>query len=154
MRNPFLLLLTIVFIPSGFALSQDVIDESKAIEQIEGMGGRVTRDPSQTGNPVIDVSFEDGLWKIGAGDLAFLNQLEGFRTISLADPRKMDAALKENSALKGLFRTNVDVTPLPGSELQVLSNLHKLQSLRFWVTAITDDELLEVSRIRNLTALV
>ena len=48
--------IAVVVLTASLVIADD-LDESKAIEKIELLGGKVTRDDALPGNPVVEVSF-------------------------------------------------------------------------------------------------
>src|SRR5580692_5727000 len=52
-----LMFLAVAILAARIILADDNLDESKAIEKIELLGGKVARDESLPGHPVIAVSF-------------------------------------------------------------------------------------------------
>jgi len=75
------------------------VREEKAVKAIEALGGRVERDETLPGRPVVSVDL-DGT-KVTDSDLKVLRELKDLQTLDLSRTQITDAGLKELKELKG-----------------------------------------------------
>jgi len=123
--------------------------EAKAIKAIEDLGGKVTRDDSLPGRPVVGVTFPEVNSITNAG----MKELRNFRNLRLLDIHGTgitDAGLKNLKELKGLQTLILEANDITDVGLRELKELNGLETLDLHSLKITDVGLRE---IKGLTAL-
>ena len=76
-------------------------DEAKMIEKIELLGGKVTRDETLLGHPVVGISFFQSS-RLNDKYLHLLNAFENLTTLDLNDVQITNEGLVEIGKLQGL----------------------------------------------------
>ena len=122
-----------VTIAATMVFAEEVLDESKAIEKIELLGGKVTRDDTLPGRPVNGVDFRQS----APGANKRFNE-------------KYLHVLKSFSSLTTLDLTNSSITV---DGLNEIKGLKSLKRLALGGNEITDVGLKELSELKNLTLL-
>jgi internalin A len=120
MRAPLLLLLVVAAFPSHLAMAQDTSDESKIIEKIALLEGKVEQDDKLPGHPVVGVSF-DGSGRFTANYIHLLKSFPKLTWLDLGGTDITDAGLKRLPELKNLIEVNLcetSVTPTALAELR------------------------------------
>src|SRR5262245_64969312 len=75
-------------------------DEAGAVKAIEKLGGQVTRDDKQPGNPIVGVGLN--YRKVTDAELKQLKELKSLRRLAIGYTEVTDAGLKELIGLKDL----------------------------------------------------
>src|SRR5947208_10389805 len=83
-------------------------DEASAVEAVEKLGGKVTRDDKLPGKPVIGVNLNHS--KVTDASLKELKDLKQLTTLILTGTQVTDAGLKELADLKQLTSLNLGYT--------------------------------------------
>jgi internalin A len=149
MTRYFALLLPVVVCLSGCSRNQVAWEQSareeKAVKAIEALGGRVTRDETLPGRPVVEVDLIET--NAQDSDLKILKELKGLQHLYLSDTPITDAGLKDLKELKELqtlFLDGTKITDAGLKELKELKELKGLKTLFLWETQITDAGLKEL----------
>ncbi len=144
--------------------------EDKAALAVTKLGGRVTRDNTAAGKPVVEVNFtgvapeESGIVAIirsvagdvvGAGKttdagLKALHGLKSLRKLDLGYTRVTDAGLAELKGLKELRSLNLMGTRVTGVGLKQLEGL---QTLNLSTSRVTDEGLKGLKELKTLRLL-
>lgn len=98
---------------SATALAEP-LDQSKAIEKIELLGGRIQRDESLPGRPVTEIGFRPSC-HFSEKHLSLLHAFPELRSLDLAFVRTSDAGIKELARLGNLRQLHLDpaeITPM------------------------------------------
>jgi uncharacterized protein YjbI with pentapeptide repeats len=120
---------------SGSAAWADEADD-KAVQFIEKLGGKVTRDDKAPGKPVVGVSlFKTQVTDAGLKELAPLKNLT---SLNLVGTKATDAGLKELAPLKNLTTLDLSDTKATDASLKELAPLQNLTELYLYGTKVTD----------------
>ena len=98
---------------------------TQAVDAIVALGGKIVRDDSMPGKPVISVEFT----KVTDAGLKEVAGLKRLLTLNLANTQVTDAGLKELAGLQRLATLNLantQVTDAGIKELAAVKNLHRL----------------------------
>jgi internalin A len=85
-------LIAVVVLAASLVVADDTLDEARAIEKIELLGGKVTRDESLPARPVIGVSFERN-YKFGDKYIHLLRPFKNLATLNLIGTQITDSGL-------------------------------------------------------------
>jgi hypothetical protein len=121
--------------PTALAQAIDV-EQDRAVAAIERLGGKVERDRTSPGDPVVRVDLR----MTGATDtdLAVLKHLKGLRSLYLSSNSITDAGLTHLEGLTGLRRLDIDFNPISDAGLAHLEGLTNLRRLDVHVTKVTN----------------
>jgi len=137
------------------ARADDNAEESKAVEKIELLGGKVTRDDNLPGRPVIGIDLQ-GSKKINDKYMHLLASFKSLTTLNLTDNVEniTDASLVEIGKLKTLTTLNLsNCRSITDAGLGELKGLEHLTTLKLTYSSITEAGLKEISGLTNLTTL-
>ena len=102
-------------------------EEDNAVRFVMGCGGKIVRDRTPPGRPVIEVDLRDSrATDEGLKDLAGLKRL---RTLVLWNTKVSDRGLKELAGLTELETLDLDETKVTDVGLQLLAEMPRLQRL-------------------------
>ena len=124
-------------------------DDTKAEEAIKTMGGKVGRDVSAEGKPIIKVTFGNGRDPA----LKELAGLKSLRYLGLNGTKVTDAGLKEIAGLKGLQTLDLFGTKVTDDGLKELAGFNNLQVLALANTQVTDTGLKHLAGLNSLHTL-
>ncbi len=110
-------------------------DRSRRVAAIERMGGKVERDLTSPGVPVVSVDLR--LTGVADTDLAPLEDLKGIRSLYLSSNRITDAGLAHLERLTNLRRLDIDFNRISDAGLAHLEGLTNLHRLDLHVTKVT-----------------
>jgi hypothetical protein len=127
-------LLVVSLLGATIVAADDRSDESQAIAKIEMLGGKVTRDESSPGRPMIGVSFQVSN-KFDDGCMHTLSALRGLDSLDLFHTQISDAGLKEISGLKNLVTLGLMSTAITDAGLKELPRLTTSGARRLQVQA-------------------
>ena len=115
-------------------------DEASAVNAVEKLGGKVTRDDKLPGKPVIGVNL-GGLVPGKATDagLKELKDLKQLTSLDLNSAAVTDACMKELKDLKQLTTLHLAFTQVTDAGLKELEDLKQLTSLNLIGVKVTDD---------------
>lgn len=137
------------------------LEQSKAVAEIEKLGGKVVLDENSPDKAVIDVdlsltkvtdaglaslegvklrlrSLDLGTTDITDGGLVYLKGLTTLRYLNLAGTKVTDAGLAHLTGLSKLESLNLTATQITDTGLVYLTALDKLQSLNVATTSVTN----------------
>jgi len=103
-------------------------DEAAAVEALQKLGAKVTRDDKQPGKPVVAVNLAD-CRKVTDADLKGLKDLPDLRELNLGGTPVTDAGMKELKDLKNLRTLGLVATKATEAGLKELKGLTGLQTL-------------------------
>jgi hypothetical protein len=95
--------------------------EDKAVEAIQNLGGRITRDEKAKGKPIVGVDF--ARTKVTDADLKHLAALKQLRDLDLGLTQVTNAGLKHLAALKQLRDLDLGLTQVTDAGLKHLAGL-------------------------------
>jgi RNA polymerase sigma factor (sigma-70 family) len=126
--------------------TQQVPAEQEAIAALQAVGGRIIRDRSQPGEPVIGVYLLSR--DVKDEHLKHLKEFKGLKTLVLTGIS--EAAMKDIRGLRGLerLRARPDDGRVAANDLGELQNLRELD-----LGQVEDAGLREIGRLRNLCVL-
>src|SRR3954452_8589773 len=116
-----------------------VRDDESAVKAIGKLGGKVTRDDKQHGNPVVRVDL--GNTQVTDADLKDLKELQSLQELSLGGTKVTDTGLKQLKDLKSLHVLYLTRTKVTGTGLKELKSL---QTLLLYDSKVTDVGLKEL----------
>jgi hypothetical protein len=129
--------------------------EEKAVNAILKLGGKVARDESLPGRPVVVVYFYPSQPQMTDAGLKELKELKGLQRLYLGGTQITDAGLKELKELKGLQGLWLDDThQITDAGLKELKGLDGLRSLGLASTQITDAGLKHLKELKDLQRLI
>ena len=144
------LLLSLAVCLAGCGQTQAVREE-RAVNAILKLDGKVTRDETLPGRPVVLVDLcGTQITDVGLKDL---KELKGLQTLWLHDTQITDTGLKELKELKGLQELNLSETKITDAGLKDLKELKGLQKLNLSHAKITDAGLKDLKELTNLKQL-
>jgi hypothetical protein len=104
--------------------------EDKAARWVEGVGGKVTRDDSRPGKPVVKVALAANK-KVTDDDLRHLKAFKSLKDLSLFfDGQITDAGMTHVKELKTLAKLTLNNTGVTDTGVADLKGLKKLKALR------------------------
>jgi hypothetical protein len=118
--------------------------EGKAVNAIQKLGGRITRDMKATDNPIVSVDL--GKTKVtdaGLKDLAGLKQLQW---LNLTKTQVTDAGLKHLAGLKQLRELDLRNIKVTDAGLKHLAGLKQLRLLLLTNTKVTDKGIADLKK--------
>jgi hypothetical protein len=120
--------------PKAFAQATDG-EQDRAVAAIEKLGGKVERNRTSVGHPVVHVDLR----MTGATDtdLAVLEPLRGLQSLYLSSNAITDAGLAHLEGLTNLRRLDLDFNPITDAGLAHLEGLTNLRRLDIHVTKVT-----------------
>lgn len=158
MMRAFLLapLLALVAMNAAALCAEEGTDDSieaDGIRKVESAGGRMRRDDTLPGRPVIEVNLP----RRGAADAELLSALESFRhlkTLNLSGWSEItDAGMQDIGALKSLESLNLQRVRLTDSGAVPLAESTSLKRLYLGGTRITTETLARLANMTQLEAL-
>ena len=152
MRTYFLLLLTMMSLAISNSFAQDSETESKSVEKIELLGGKVERATDQPDQPIVGVSFA-GNSRFNDRYVRLFSGLKQLTSLDLSNTQITDLGLKELRKLTTLTSLNLKYTGVSDLGLCELAALSNLETLNLDSTKITDAGLIELRLLQNLTEL-
>ena len=167
-------LMTFAVIVSGLGVGSSArADEAedKAIAFVEKLRGKVTRDNSDPGNPVVTVSLDGS--RVTDGELKQLLDINGLTVLNLSNTRVTDAGMKELAAFQNLTTLILDEKQITNGTLKAFGEnklLHLLYqattadgkrplteddvaSFRLFDTRMTGEGMKALARLKNLETL-
>ena len=120
---------------------------------VEELGGKITRDDTQPGNPVIGVNLARNK-RVTDVDLKALKEFKQITTLDLKFSPVTDAGLKDLKELKQLTKLYVGGTEVTDEGLKELKELKQLTTLDLGATKVTDAGLKELKELRQLQELI
>ena len=144
MRNALLLTKALLLVALASALvagraagkEQDSAEADEAIARIEALGGTITRDSSQPGNPVTSVDLSGK--NVKDDDLRLLSKLSSLRELYLIGTDITDAGLKSLVGLQKLEELRVGRTKISDAGLKDLAKLKNLKMVGLVGTQVTE----------------
>ena len=112
-------------------------EQSKAVVEIQQLGGRVTMDEKSPGKPVIAVEL--GMSRVTDAGLENLRGLTELRWLHLSDAAITDAGLEHLSGLTRLETLNLENTKVTDTGLEQLKGLTQLQRVDLTGTKVSDE---------------
>jgi Leucine Rich repeat len=122
--------------------------EEKAIKEIERLGGKVIRNETAEGKPVVGVDFFS--LPVSDADLKHLAKFPGLKELYLGSTDVTDAGIKELGALKELDTLYLSSTKVTDTALKDLARLKNLKTLMLSFTGVTDTGLQELAGLKQL----
>jgi Leucine-rich repeat (LRR) protein len=122
----------------------DKLEDSQAIREIEGLGGRFVRDDKLPGRPVTAVGFRNGQFE--DKNVQVLVSLKNLKYINLDHTQITDAGLKKIVELKNLSALDLTGTKITDAGLKELQDLKQLTTLSLAGTKIADSGLKEFKK--------
>ena len=167
-------IMTFVVIVSGLGVGSSArADEAedKAVAFAEKLGGKVTRDHSVAGKPVVTVSLSGS--GVTDGELKQLLAINGLTVLNLSNTRVTDAGMNELAAFKNLTTLILDQKQITNATLKALGEnklLHLLSqattadgkrpsteddvaSLSLFQTQVTGEGMKGLTRLKNFQTL-
>lgn len=133
----------------AFADDRPAASVSEGIAKVEALGGRVQRDESRSGSPVITLSLA-GCESLKDDDLQLLSAFPSLQMLQLSGTTISDAGLKHVAALKNLTTLGLIGTKITDAGLKELVGLQNLEVIRVGNTAITDAGLKDLAKLKKL----
>src|SRR5579863_1890582 len=135
----------------------DDLSLSRAIQQVEQLGGQIHRDASAPGRPVTLVCFH-ARSAFDDADLALLRPFSKLTTLDLRETRVcgtriLGGGFKELGHFGSLTTLYVDHTPITNTVVKELCKLRHLTTLDLSGTKITDAGIKDLAEIKSLTTL-
>ena len=157
MRLQAVLLVAVVLAPASATIAADTLDESRAVREIERLGGIVSRDEALPGCPVTAVRFKRGS-EFADDDVPLLKPFAQLATLDLGNTkicgtRIVNSGLKGLRDLKKLTTLNLSGAAITDDSLNQLGELHNLTTLTLDHTQITDAGLQQLLGLKNLAIL-
>jgi internalin A len=128
-------------------------DEADVAKLVEKLGGTITRDDTQPGNPVIAVNLARNKGATDA-NLKGLKEFKQLATLDLKFTPVTDAGLKELKELKQLANLYLGGTQVTDEGLKELKELKQLTTLGLGDTAVTGVGLKELKELKQLKELI
>ena len=126
-------------------------EEAAAVKAIEKLGGWVTVDPEQSGNPVVSVRLR--FIEDMDARLEELKVFKGLQLLDLSGTQTTDDGLKKLAGLTSLQSLNLSRTPVKAAGLKELASLPSLDVLYLNKTQVTVDALKELAGSKSLQRL-
>jgi len=145
-----LLLLTVVALVSSVVIA-DEFDESKAIEKIELLGGKVKSADNLPGRPVVEIDFQNPA-RFNDKYVHLLKSFPNLSKLNFSGLTITDAVVKEIGVLENLQELSLMHTSVTDAGLQELRNTH-LSTFRLSSRTITDEGLKGIKGLRFLRTL-
>jgi hypothetical protein len=111
--------------------------ENRAVAFVEKLGGRVARDDTKPGKPVVEVRLN--LSEITDAGLRELAPFKSLTTLHLGDTQVTDAGLKDAAALRNLAKLDLSYTAVTDAEIQGLVALKNLTTLYLHRSKVTNE---------------
>ena len=148
---PAMLLLGFLFtaVPPGWA-SEPNAEQTKAIAEIQKLGGTVRFVGESPGKPAISVEFDDG---VTDADLSHLKNLPNLQFLRVYSSSVTDAGLEHLKGLSQLQTLDLLSRNVTDAGLVHLKGLARLQSLYLLQGKVTDAGLVELQRLSQLQTL-
>lgn len=151
-RHILLLILAALSLTTTASNADEDSDESKVVAKVELLGGRVTRDESLPGNPVIGVDFRKSK-RLNNKFLYLLKSFKHLTTLDLSDTTISDAGMKEIHQLASLKSLTIARTGITDAGMQGINKLSNLTSLNLQSTRLINVGFKEICELKNLTDL-
>ena len=118
--------------------------EDTAVEFVQKLGGKVTRDEKAPGKPVttLDLSFTE----VTDAGLKELAPLKNLTTLDLGYTKVTNAGLKELAPLKNLTKLYLNRTRVTDAGLNELGPLKNLTTLSLYDTKVTNAGVAELQK--------
>ena len=146
-------LIPVAVLTASLVIADDSLDESKSIEKIELLGGKVERDDKLPGRPVVGIVFL-GSKKFSGKHLHLLSAFPSLTSLDLTVCQDItDLGLSTIKEFKHLTNLNLCGTKITDSGLKEIGELTTLTNLNLSGTAITDHGLKELGKLKHLTNL-
>ena len=110
------MLIAVIVLTASRGIADDPLVESQAIVKIELLGGKVTRDETLTGCPVVGIDFR-GSTRVRAGYLHLLRSFKKLARLNLSGSQITDAALKDICQLETIQILELNNTGITDSGL-------------------------------------
>jgi internalin A len=120
--------IAVAVLATSLVIADDTLDETKAVEKIKLLGGKVQRNDRLPGRPAVNVSFE-GNTKFNDKYLHLLKSLNSLTNLNLSRTKTTGSGLKELREIKSLTTLSLHGTPISSEGLQELKELNNLKSL-------------------------
>jgi internalin A len=144
--------IAVVVLAASLVMADDKLDESKAIEQIELLGGSVIRDAKLPDRPVIGVHLHRSK-QFNDNHMALLIAFPNLIRLTL-NSQITDVGVKELRQHLKLTQLELSSSQITDVGLIELRELKELTDLGLNHTRITDAGLRELRGFKNLTALL
>lgn len=148
-----LLLAVILGLMTSFAVAEEEnLDESKAMEKIKLLGGKISRDDKLPGRPVVEVSFKQNK-KFSYRYLRLLKPFSELTTLNVSGTQITDAGMLEIgkfTSLTSLYISKAEISDVGVKELRHLNNLTTLNIVG---NKITDEGLKSIGELTQLERL-
>ncbi len=126
-------------------------DQSKAIAEVEKLGGKVTLDEKSPGKPVISVVLQET--NVTDAELEYLKGLTQLQSLNLVLTHVTDAGLANLEGMTNLQRLDLFGTKVTDAGLMNLKGMTKLQVLDLIGTKVTDTGLANLKGMTKLQTL-
>ena len=117
--------IAIAVLTASLVIADDNLDESKAIQKIELLGGRITRDETLPGQPVVGADFQ-GSERFNEKYLHLLKSFTSLKSLDLVGIKITDTGLAEIRKLKQSF-PNLTVSYDDLTESLAIEEIEKLK---------------------------
>ena len=154
--------IAVAVLAASTVVADDNLDDSKAIQKIELLGGKITRDEALPGSPVVEIDLRDSS-RFGDKYVHLLKSFKELHTLHLTKIQISDDgqthSLFTDEGMKGLRSlTNLTTlglasTGITDAGLPEIKDLKKLTTLNLLGTRITDASFEVVKELSNLTEL-
>ena len=154
MRLPQQLLFVVILgLTTSTAIAdEENLDEFKAIEKIELLGGKIRRDDTLPGRPVVEVNFKENK-RFSYRYLRLLTPFSELKTLNVSATQITDAGMLEigrHTSLTSLYIARTEISDAGTKELRHLKNLTTLNLVG---NKITDAGLKSIGELTNLERL-
>ena len=129
--------IAVAVLATSTAIADGTLDESKAIEKIELLGGKVKRDDTLPGRPVVMINLQ-GSKRFNDRYIWLLKSFTRLTKLNLNGTAITDEGLKEVGNLKALTMLGLSSTTVTDKGLNEIRNLTLLNVLFIRDTATTD----------------
>ena len=146
------LMIAAVIVMTASMVMADDSDESHAVWKIELLGGKVKRDETLPGRPVIAIDFR-GSKKFNNKYMHVLAEFTSLKSLNVNDLAITDDGLKKINKLKSLEQLYLIRTKITDDGMREIAELTNLNLLDLNFTRITDAGLKHVSQLKNLKSL-
>jgi Leucine-rich repeat (LRR) protein len=137
----------LILVTSGLCLCPparaDVVEQAAALE-VQICGGKVTRDETRPGYPVVMVDLSSQ--KVTTHTLRTLAKLKNLTTLDLWNTKVTDAGMKELATMKNLTTLDLRFTNVTDAGLLELAALKNLTNLDLRRTSVTDAGVQELQK--------
>ena len=121
-------LIAVIVLAASLVIADDNLDEAKAIQKIELLGGKIERDETLAGRPVTGVEFQ-GTKRFNEKYLHLLKAFASLKSLNLSSIKITDDGMKtigELTTVTTLYLGGRKITDEGLTELRTLKNLSEL----------------------------